>query len=583
MADTKLIFPEVPEDLKSASDETLAELSTKIQNLLVKVKIEAKKPASERDFELLGELSLTDVIEQTQATLPNLKAVQEEIAKRTETQDTFAAVIEKMVVEDAGVTAEAVVEETEEPEPETPEGEGNGTEAATSDVVAEAETITEEAAVEVAEPVLASGDLRAAKPRPPRPIKQHQAPVDTEPVGTPLTLVASGMASMAHGSVLDHDALVKAIIASNTPTGGSNEKVPIAHADFLPAWPEDRKLGLNGEQGFEIQRRIDETVSPQALVASGGLCAPVTPYYQLANVSIAARPVRDSLAGFAATRGGLQFARPATISSVAGGVGIKTAAQDALGGTNALKGCLAVTCPAFSTVNLEMIYRCLQFGNLNARSFPELIAQWTDLAIAYHARVADSALLDYIDASSTETTQGKIYGTASTVIDAWLYAAAGMRSRHRMDPNARFRVLAPNWLRSAISADIVNNQFNRFDVKPDGVDALLRSYGVEPTWYLDTPTAAGQIFAAQTAGALLNFPTTAITYIFPEGSFLFLDGGTLDLGIVRDSTLNSTNDFNIWAETFEAAAFVGVESLEIELTICNDGTFPALQTAATCS
>jgi len=42
---------------------------------------------------------------------------------------------------------------------------------------------------------------------------------------------------------------------------------------------------------------------------------------------------------------------------------------------------------------------------------------------------------------------------------------------------------------------------------------------------------------------------------------LFLESGTLDLGIVRDSTPNATNDANLFAETFEQVAPVGPESL----------------------
>jgi hypothetical protein len=57
-------------------------------------------------------------------------------------------------------------------------------------------------------------------------------------------------------------------------------------------------------------------------------------------------------------------------------------------------------------------------------------------------------------------------------------------------------------------------------------------------------------------------------FLFPPGSWLFLDGGELDLGIVRDSTLSATNDFESFAETWEAAAFVGSESLAVTSTVC---------------
>ncbi|MBY0397272.1 MAG: hypothetical protein K2X91_12520, partial [Thermoleophilia bacterium] len=43
----------------------------------------------------------------------------------------------------------------------------------------------------------------------------------------------------------------------------------------------------------------------------------------------------------------------------------------------------------------------------------------------------------------------------------------------------------------------------------------------------------GQVFGAQGAGALAEFPTAAQWAIYPEGSFGYLDNGELDLGLVR--------------------------------------------------
>ncbi len=36
-----------------------------------------------------------------------------------------------------------------------------------------------------------------------------------------------------------------------------------------------------------------------------------------------------------------------------------------------------------------------------------------------------------------------------------------------------------------------------------------------------------------------------------RGRIVAIDGGTLDLGIVRDSQLNSTNDFQIFGQSFQ--------------------------------
>lgn len=54
---------------------------------------------------------------------------------------------------------------------------------------------------------------------------------------------------------------------------------------------------------------LDRAVGYRAeyLVASGGLCAPFTPIYELPSFPLNARPVRDALPSFSAKRGILDF------------------------------------------------------------------------------------------------------------------------------------------------------------------------------------------------------------------------------------------------------------------------------------
>ncbi len=51
----------------------------------------------------------------------------------------------------------------------------------------------------------------------------------------------------------------------------------------------------------------------------------------------------------------------------------------------------------------------------------------------------------------------------------------------------------------------------------------------------------------------------------------------------RYSTLNATNDYQVFAETFEAACFVGVESYRISMDLCPDGTASGLADVDPCS
>jgi hypothetical protein len=51
-----------------------------------------------------------------------------------------------------------------------------------------------------------------------------------------------------------------------------------------------------------------------------------------------------------------------------------------------------------SDYHTTAVSRCLEFGNFGARAFPEQVEAWVDTAVAYHARRAETALLDGIAA-----------------------------------------------------------------------------------------------------------------------------------------------------------------------------------------
>jgi hypothetical protein len=87
-----------------------------------------------------------------------------------------------------------------------------------------------------------------------------------------------------------------------------------------------------------------------------------------------------------------------------------------------------------------------------------------------------------------------------------------------------------------------------------------------------------QFFALATAGAEPQWPNQASDgsfvvgwLLYVEGSFQFLDGGRLDLGVVRDSVLDATNDYETFVEPFEAVAFRGVEVYRVLSTVLPTG------------
>ena len=66
--------------------------------------------------------------------------------------------------------------------------------------------------------------------------------------------------------------------------------------------------------------------------------------------------------------------------------------------------------------------------------------------------------------------------------------------------------------------------------------------------------------------------TAADFLLYAPGTFVRLDGGSLNLGIVRDSTLNANNYFQVMEETFEVVCEVGHDSWLIDdVTVCPRG------------
>lgn len=522
------------------------------------------------------------------------------VAAIAEARQLLAAVeagdVEELSDEDIASFAEFATAAEEAPEveetfdvAETEDGDDDGDGDGDGDAAEEAAE---------AEPVVAAA-APAAKPRQalPRPAKSRAA---LEVAAAPsVALTAAGaLDGYEAGDVFPSMTEIAKVMQSRRrnfgiiPEGTRGEKLPIVRASWSDLYPTERHLSGDIVENMElVAAALDEAVIQRemkkrrdgALLASGGLCAPVTPYYQLQMISQAMRPVRAALPAFNADRGGIRFARPAGLSAITTAVGLKTAAEDGAGGTEATKTCQVVDCPPFEEVDVDIIFHCLQFGNLGARTFPERVTQWNNLTLAAHARLAESNLLTGIDTASTQVTADNLgLGATATLPSQIITAAEGYRSRNRMSPDAVLRVMLPQWVGSLLVSDMYRTQFERFSMSAAQFIAVLREANVEPSFYADSAAGRGQVFVAQADGPLNSFPSTVVWYLFAEGSFLYVDGGVLELGLVRDSVLNSTNDFQIFGETFENVAFVGVESLAVESTVCDSGAVTAPAEAPAC-
>jgi hypothetical protein len=375
--------------------------------------------------------------------------------------------------------------------------------------------------------------------------------------------------------------------------GGDGEQIVIA--SIKTDAPEDRVLNMGDPlgNGQKIQAVIDPDALVRnsdegALVAAGGCCAPLVTRYDLwDNGGSTARPVRDALAGFRADRGGIRFYAGPELADVQGALGFWTCADDLAADAtqpSTWKVCARIDCPPEQTAELQAITMCMTFGVLQTRIFPELAVANNKLALVAQARLADAALLAQIKAGSVAVTDGgTAWGVVRDLMSALSRASMYYRDRYRLQ-DAPLRAIFPAWILEMMRTELgTGPDWGRpfgthYGVSEDEVRSFFATRNINVTFALDSSapaTMGGGFFPAISGAALPAFPTTVQWALFPEGAWLFLDGGQLDLGVVRDSTLVRVNDYMEFSETFEAAAHIGGESLWITSTVNVSGTYPA--------
>jgi hypothetical protein len=555
--------------------------------------------ASASDELASNEVAIDTAVEITEVAELSAEEVVEEVTTEAElSTDEVVAAAEEEVVE-TPVETEAAAEELAEVVTEAAAELSAGAEV-TTEVVAEDATIqastdqvdgselsttTEEATelssdetIETSTALVEEQKEQAVTAAAEQPF---EAPADRQPVVqeslAPVVAITAGadIPGYTAGSTINDmselsQAMEKRLHSLRRVNGGDGEQHIVA--SFSTTYAEDRFLGTDAEAN---SAKI-ESLSAQALVASGGHGAPVETKYDIFGLgSTTVRPVRDSLPKFQADRGGIRFVTAPSFASgdYADAVGVWTAAVDATP-AGATKESLTVVAAAENTAVTDAVTLQLQFGNLMTRAYPELIARHNELALVAHARAGEVDLLTKIAAASTAVTSGTILGFGRDFLVSVRKAAVAYRSRHRIAQTTTLKALIPDWVYDAMASDLA--------VSMPG-DSTLAVGRAEIEGYLSgsNVTLVGSpdmtYFGAQGAAALLEFPDAFDWFLFAEGTFLFLDGGSLDLGIIRDSSLVGTNDYKMFVETFEGIAKVGIESLKITQTVNINGSAAALR------
>lgn len=446
----------------------------------------------------------------------------------------------------------------------------------------------------------------AARQTPPRP-----SPELYPEGGRPRTalIATGGMRDLVPGTELDKHSLAQGMAAtlearkSNAPQGprGSHGKdvVIVASASWADQYPEERRM--TGDQAAD-EAKWRALTEPDALVATGGICSPVNVDWSIGMIATPDRPIQAGLPATLVSRGGLIYRPDLDFAALEAGVTVWTESTDA-SPAGATKPIFAVACPSTETVYVDAIPVRLGFGNMQSRFDPETVAANTNASLAAAARVAENNLLNHIATSCTQgVTTGKVLGSTRDLLMAIGQVVAAFRNLHRIPRSQQLRAIFPDWCKELIRIDLAretahsqNDQWNSLMISDQQIDDIFETWGVSPIWHLDGQStsapglsgAVDQFFTAQTANAAIqSFPTEMVWYLFYEGCFQYLDGGRLDLGIVRDSLLDATNDYEVFVEQLESVAFRGFTGGAIQLvsTLCaNGGSAATISTTSSCA
>ena len=411
--------------------------------------------------------------------------------------------------------------------------------------------------------------------------------------------IASGTDAQFPDDISVGEALIRAANQLRHTKGVDGERIDVATMDWRslygPGADVVRPNASPDDNGMLLARCAEEHVERmrqhnQMRVASGGVSGPAEPRYGLQTWGVADRPLRDCLPQFQVARGEIVFNVSPTLEQVlvdtsAGAVGYVTSAQDA---ATATKNVQEIPAPTPTTVVVEALTLRWGQGNFADRFYPEQTKAYMQNGLTRFARHAETRRFNDIKFSSTH------FDNTPATFGAWrdlkrclLGLIAELKDRMR-DPNLPIRCLMPHYVAAMCACDLTAQQpgDDAWSVTADDVRARLNMLdpSVNFTWIYDgnepnqrlltTPAVLGGGASSRSPG----FDADVDFVIYPEGTFLYLDGGSLDLGILRDTVVSATNRFQTFLETWEAVAPLAPISYWQTISLCADGTSQAAAT-----
>ena len=237
------------------------------------------------------------------------------------------------------------------------------------------------------------------------------------------------------------------------------------------------------------------------------------------------------------------------------------------------KGCFSIPCPSWTEYRLAAEGLCLSHGNLTDRAFPELTRRYVALVMAAHQRRISARHLAAVASSvhSTAVTVTDITATDSfgNLMSAIELQVEDYRSQFKISANTVMETVLPSWTLANLRATLAMRAgVDLLAVTDQQIAAHFAARKVRPQFVEDfNPLWTG---GADTPAVV--WPATTEFVMYPAGSMFAGNGGTIDLGVVRDSKLNATNDFTAaWTEQFVLTGRKGPKGRKVTVALRTTG------------
>lgn len=339
----------------------------------------------------------------------------------------------------------------------------------------------------------------------------------------------------------------------------------------------------------EMNTVLTAATDVEILTAAGGWCAPSEISYDFFNIVCEDGMIDLPTVGL--NRGGVQYPTSPSFGDLVSVPDIvwewtEQDDIDAADSDSVFKPCVRLECPEFVDRRADCHGFCVTAGNLVDYAYPELVANWLRLVFAIRAKATNAGIIDVlingggsgdpITPSIAVDHTGLLGATTSALLQSIELSIVDYREKFSMCSDAIMEVVLPRWANAVVRADLANREgIDVFGVTNGMIADWFNLRGARVQfvgdWQVRETGAAG---TATPGGAtpLTAWPDTMEYLVFAPGTFVRGNGMSLDLGVTRDSVLNSTNDHTAaWAEDCFAILKPGHESRVVSVALCPSG------------